>query len=337
MARLPQPTIKDVARVAGVSMKTVSRVVNRERGVREDTALRVRSVADDLGYSVNPAARRLSSGRTGSIGIIVYAASQWQWTADLVAGALARCRVRGHGLVPYVLEHYERDERETVLWLAAHHAVDGVILTTPWAESPRLHEELAARGMPIVLLPAPARTGRLSVRFDEMGAGRLVAEHLLALGHRRIAIVGGQAGLDMTRGRLRGVEVALAAAGLDPKTTPRVFGDYTHRTGLRAADQLLAGADRPTAVICFSDMIAAGVLRGAHERGLAVPRDLSVTGMGDQVIAEMVWPTLTTVSVPTFEMAGRAVDLLLDSITGLEVAENPVFPAQLVLRDSTAA
>lgn len=330
------PTLTDVARRAGVSSKTVSRVVNNEPGVRADTVERVRAAAHALGYTANLAARRLAGGRTGSIGMLIYASSNWQWTAELVSGALARSRERGYGLVPYILESYTRDERETVLWLAAQHAVDGVILTVPWNENQQLHTELAARRMPFVLLPAPAGADGLSVSSDDRRSARIATDHLIQLGHSRIAVLGGQLELDLTRQRLKGFGDAMRAAGHDPAGAMRSLQDYTFATGLTGARRLLALDPRPTAIFAFGDVLAAGALHAAHELGLRVPEELSVIGMGDIAIAQMVWPPLTTMATPTESMAATAVDLLIDELTG-RVGEPRAasFEGRLVVRSST--
>lgn len=330
------PTIKDVAREAGVSIKTVSRALNHESGIREDTAERVRQVASDLGYSVNLAARQLVSGRTGSIGILVFASTHWQWTADLVSGALMASRANGYGLAPFVLEQYESAEREAVLWLASRHAVDGVILTTPWNENTQLHADLRERGMPFVLLPAPPESLEAGVRSkDAEGAGELT-RHLLDLGHRRIALLGGQPGIDLTRTKLEGFEGALREAGIDPAGLPRVLADYSFETGLRCARELLAYTPRPTAIFCLSDLLGAAALRAAHEAGLRVPLDISVVGMADQMAGQIVWPPLTTVAIPTEQMAGRAAELLIERIrSGDGDAKQVVFDTELIVRESS--
>lgn len=333
-----KPTIKDVAREAAVSIKTVSRVMNAEPGVRVDTADRVREVAGRLGYTVNQAARNLVSGRTGSIGIVVYASENWQWTADLVSGAVVRGRARGYGVAPFILEQYEGEERDAMLWLASHHAVDGVILTTPWNESPRLHQELAERGMPFALLPAPEGFEALAVRSCDKDGAQAATRHLLELGHTRLGVIGGQMAIDLTRQRWEGFVAAMRARGLDPDAAPRIFKDYSFPAGHEAALRLLSGPDRPTALFCFSDLLASGALRAAHELGLQVPGDLSVVGMGDQLAAQIVWPALTTVAIPTVEMAAAAVDLLLDAIKGApDAVRERVFETTLVVRDSSGA
>ena len=330
------PTIKDVARESGVSIKTVSRALNNESGVREDTADRVRKAATELGYSVNLAARQLVSGRTGSIGILVFASTHWQWTADLVSGALMASRATGYGLAPFVLEHYESAEREAILWLASRHAVDGVILTTPWNENQQLHRELRERGMPFVLLPAPPESREAGVRSKDAEGAAVLTRHLLDLGHRRIALLGGQHAIDLTRIKLEGFDGALREAGIDPAGLPRMLADYSFETGLRCARELIALSPRPTAILCLSDILGAAAVRAAYEAGLRVPQNVSIVGMGDQMAGKIVWPPLTTVAIPTEKMAGRAAQLLIDAIrNGGEASEQIVFDTELIVRESS--
>ena len=331
-----QPTIKDIARQSGVSIKTVSRVMNNEAGVRADTAERVRSVADGLGYAVNLAARQMRTRRTGSIGIMVFASTHWQWTADLVAGSVVRARERNYGLAPFILQQYEATEREAVLWLASRHAVDGVILTTPWNESPRLRNELRERGMPYVLLPAPAGLSEPGVRSDDAGGAAKLVRHLLDHGHRRIGFIGGQKEISLTRERLAGIDAALGEAGLQRDPAMTALGDYSFESGYAAAERLLALHPRPTALLCFSDLLGAAALKAAHEMNLRVPLEVSVVGMGDQMAGQIVWPALTTAAIPTEEMAGRAVDLLLDEIEGATGSPRAVvFETELIVRESS--
>ena len=328
-------TIHDVARAAGVSIKTVSRVMNDEPAVRAETAERVRNAARALDYTVLAAARQLGGGRSRSLGMLIVARGQWQWTAELVAGAVARARLRAYALAPHVLALDDAAERATILALAARRAVDGLIVTTPWAEDEALLEALEARGAPFVLAPAPAEARRPGVRADEAAALEALTRHLLEHGHRRFAILAGQRGLDGTRQRLKGVRAALAEAGLDAKAVPSVFADYTFRTGLLEARKLLAQA-RPTALICFSDVLGAAALRACHEAGMTPPRQISVVGVGDLAVSQMVWPALTTAALPSAEIAAQAVDLLVDRIEGRAVPDAPVtLSPQLIIRSSS--
>ena len=332
----PRRTIKDVAAAAGVSIKTVSRVLNREPNVRQDTIDRVNAAAEALGFTVNLSARRLASGRSHSLGMLVVTRSHWHRTADLVSGALTQGQTRGYGLVPYVLQSYEGRERDVVLSLVSQKLVDGLLLTTPWSEVDGLGQDLADRGMPFVSIAGPASPGRLSVRADEEAGAYAVTRHLLDGGHRRIAVIGGQRALFGTRERLTGYERAMRETGHDPAAQRHVFGDYLFPTGYRAARSLLSDPTPPTAILAFTDVLAAGALRAAHEARVAVPDQLSIVGMGDFALAQFVWPALTTVAVPSPEMAAKAVDLLIECVEGRRPPEpTVVFPTPLIVRDSS--
>ena len=310
--------------------------MNNEPAVRPETAERVRAAAAALSYSVNPAARLLGGGRTHSLGMLVVARSQWQWTADLVAGALNRSRERGYGLVPHVLGVGDLGERETILALAARRVVDGLLITTPWAEDQDLLAELDRRGMPIALVPAPIGSEHPSVRADEEGAAYALTRHLLDHGHKRIAVLAGQRTLDLTRQRLRGFQRAMRETGVTVEPGLQILADYTFRTGVLESRKLLARESPPTAVFAFSDVLAAGALRAAHEIGLTLPRDLSVVGVGDLAVSQMVWPALTTAAVPSTEMAAAAVDLLVEAIEGGPSPDREVvFATRLIVRGSS--
>ena len=328
-------TIVEVAAAAGVSMKTVSRVLNREGLVRDETADKVRGAAARLGYTVNLSAQRLARGRSHNIGILLVAGSNWQRTGQLVAGALAPTQARGYGLVPHVIEKYEGDERSIVLALKARKAVDGLLLTVPWSENARLLEDLAEHGVPHVCITGPGTTGHISVRSADEAAAYSLTRYLLDLGHRKISVVGGQPHLNVTRERLAGYRRAMSEAGIDPDCMPHVFGDYLFATGYNGAAQLLTSASWPTALFCLTDALAAGAMRQAHERGVPVPGTMSIVGFGDSGIADTIWPTLTAVAVPTADLAAMAASLLMDLIEGKTGVGDILLPAPLVVRASS--
>ncbi|MDZ4762458.1 MAG: LacI family DNA-binding transcriptional regulator [Alphaproteobacteria bacterium] len=330
------PSIVEVAAASGVSMKTVSRVLNEEGSVREDTARKVREAAAALGYTLNLSAQRLARGRSHNIGILLVARSNWQRTAELVSGALGKSQAIGYGLVPHVLAKYEGAERDGVLALKARKAVDGLILTVPWSENLKLLADLAERAVPHVRISGPLIPGHVTAHSnDEMGAYALT-RHLLDLGHRRIGVIGGQRHLNVTRERLAGYEHALREAAIDPRSLPHFFDDYLFGTGFRGAKELLALSAPPSALLCLTDILAAGAIRRCHEMNVTVPGKVSIAGMGDSSIAEMIWPTLTTATVPTAELAARAVGMLVDVIEGKTAPTDLILDVPLVVRGSTA-
>jgi LacI family transcriptional regulator len=329
------PTIVEVAEAAGVSIKTVSRILNNEGTVREETAARVRRAADKLGYTVNLSAQRLARGRSGNIGMLLISRSNWIRTAQLVAGAVERAQERGYGLVPYVIGQYVDEQRDFVLSLRARKAVDGLLLTVPWSETPTLLGDLKERSFPHVRIAGPPMAGHPQARSDDRAGAHALTRHLIDLGHRRISVVGGQAFLNVTRERLAGFRQAMEEAGLDPDASPHHFDNYLFATGFKGAASLLSHDPPPTALFCLTDAIAAGALRQAHEMGRRIPADVSICGMGDSSIAEMVWPPLTTALIPSAAIAADAVDMLIELIEGRDAPADIRHETPVRVREST--
>ena len=333
--RRTAPTIVDVASASGVSMKTVSRVLNKEGVVREETAAKVKEAAAALGYTLNLSAQRLARGRSHNLGILLVARSNWQRTAELVSGALNRSQALGYGLVPHVIAAYDGAEREAVLALKARKAVDGLILTVPWSENARLLEDLAIRGVPHVRISGPIIPGHVTAHSNDEAGVYSLTRHLLQLGHQRISVIAGQRFLNVTKERFAGYNRAMGEAGLNPDAGPHVFEDYLFGTGYRGARAVLKSEYPPTALLCFTDILAAGAIRRCHEMKIAIPGKVSIAGMGDSSIAEMIWPTLTTATVPTSELAARAVDMLVTNLEQGPEAGDVILDAPLVVRAST--
>ncbi|MFN3945824.1 MAG: LacI family DNA-binding transcriptional regulator [Allosphingosinicella sp.] len=334
-------TIQDVARAAGVSAMTVSRVMNGERNVRESTRAAVREAIDRLNYSPNTAARSLAAGEATHIGLL-YANPSAAYLSQFLVGALAGARRAGCHLVLEACESETADGQAEATRGFVQSGVDGVILPPPLSESLPVHAELAAAETPVVTVAMgmpPA--GRLNVRIDDFEAAREMTRHLLDLGHRNIGFILGHPNHVATGERMRGFCVALEEAGLDPAGAPTEQGYFTYRSGLVAAERLLARTPCPTAIFASNDDMAAAAVNVAHRKGLDVPRDVSIVGFDDTSPATTVWPELTTVRQPIAAMAEAALDLLLANIRS---ARSPGAPAdtervlehELVLRESSA-
>ena len=225
---------------------------------------------------------------------------------------------------------------EGVLALKARKAVDGLLVTVPWSENQRLLYDLSERKVPHVRISGPLIAGHVTAHSnDELGAYHLT-RHLLDLGHRRIGVIGGQRQLNVTKERLAGYHRAMKEAEIDASGLPRFFDDYLFGTGYRGAEEFLHLPSPPSALLCLTDILAAGAIRRCHEMGVAVPREMSIAGMGDSSIAEMIWPTLTTVTVPTAELAARAVDMLVNIIEAKAAPADLILDVPLVVRGSTA-
>jgi DNA-binding LacI/PurR family transcriptional regulator len=294
-------TIKDVARLAGVSPATVCRALSTPERVKTETRERVQRAVDDLGYSPNRAARGLITGRTGNIGLVVPDLAN-PFFPGVVKGIQARAREADYSV--FVADTDEDPSAEASLVRSLGKQVDGLVLC-----SPRMSEEdlrSVVGDTPLVLLNR--RVDQIpAITFDSLGGMRQAVAHLMALGHRRIAYVGGPRTSWSNRDRRDGLRAVTAAAGADLVEIGNVLPQFSG--GVAAADLVLA-ADA-TAVIAYNDVVALGLISRFAARSIGVPDQLSVIGFDDIAMSAMVHPSLTTVALP-MELSGRAgVDLLL--------------------------
>ncbi|MBA4217104.1 MAG: LacI family DNA-binding transcriptional regulator [Proteobacteria bacterium] len=342
-ARGASPTIVDVAREAGVSIKTVSRVLNHEPGVHENTRDQVLKVVEALRYRPKQSARSLAGGRSFLIGLLYYDPSA-NFVGSVQQGATLRCRELGYHLVVESLHNDAPDLRQQVDRMVLALRPDGMILTPPLCDNPEVLAALRESGTPCVLI-SPERDirGVPSVRMDDVHAAEEITNLLLSLGHRHIAFIKGPPDQSASAARYQGFLSALHAHDLHPDPELIQPGAFTFATGREAAHHLLSRRQRPTAVFASNDDMALGVLAAAQRLGLAVPGELSVVGFDDSPMAALVWPSLTTVRQPVAEMARVAVEMLVsgpqaDMAAPLDDADlHKVLRHELVVRDSTRA
>ena len=331
-------TIDEVAALAGVSPMTVSRAVN-QGNVREETRDRVMRAVRKLGYTPNVAASALAAAQHTRIALI-YANPSGAYLSELLVGLL---RVASNAPVQLTIDYWENmdaeAERKAARSLASR--VDGVILPPPLCESAAAVGELVKARIPVVAIASGRQGDGIScVRIDDFHAGKEMAEHLIQHGHTRIGFICGRDDLSASARRYDGFVVAMQEAGLqvDPELVQR--GNYTYRSGLGAAELLLAHARPPTAIFASNDDMGAAAISVAHRRGLDVPRDLSVVGFDDTSAATTVWPELSTIHQPIAAMADAAIDILLRTIRHRNDEARPltdhVLPHRLVMRDSVA-
>lgn len=342
---MSKPTIYDVARVAGVSIKTVSRVLNGETKASPATRERVRAAVASLAYAPNLSARSLSGSRNFMIAFVFGSKPQQpnmslqnEYIAALQVGAVTAARAAGFHLLVEPLELMEDGFTDRATRLIAMPAVDGFIIMPGLADDPRLLALLTERPGRYVRISPGVELDSLPamVRIDDYKAAADMTQYLLNLEHRRIAFISGRLNLGSAERRLQAFRDVMSAAGLfDPSLVRN--GDYTRESGRVAGAELLALDDRPTAIFASNDSMAIGVLTAAQEKGVRVPTDLSVAGIDDIPLASSVWPTLTTVSQPMVTMgAAAATYIVTASRTGRSPAPMPFFPHELVIRKSTA-
>lgn len=342
-----RPTLEAVAEAAGVSRGTASRALNGSPNVSPRALAAVQKAAADLGYRPNLAARWLAMGRSESVGLVVSETDERlfgdPFFAAIVRGVHAELRRTGTQLVLALAQSDE--ERHQVVRFSSGRHLDGVLLISVHGDDP-LPRDLSAAGIPVVmagrppLLPvdaaeagAPDPDGPWWVDADNVGGGRLAAEHLLAAGRRRIATITGPQDMAVGRDRLAGFESALAAAGCPQGL--RASGDFSQDSGRDAMSVLLQRFPDVDGVFAANDLMALGALEALREAGRRVPQDVAVVGFDDIAASRRSDPPLTTVAQPIEEMGQLMARLLLARVRGEEPAEpSVVLPVNLVVRAS---
>lgn len=332
-------TIEDVARAAGVSAMTVSRVINKERNVREETRQNVLEMIERMNYSPNTAARSLAAGDATHIGLL-YSNPSAAYLSQFLVGALDGARQAGCHLVIEACESENEAEQCEVARRFANADAEGVILPPPLSESVPILTELALAGTPVVTVAmGKLYPNALNVRIDDFAAAKEMTEYLIGLGHKRLGFIKGHPAQIASAERERGFLAAVADAGLKADNVSIEQGYFTFRSGLEAAERLLARSNRPTAIFASNDDMAAAVVSVAHRRGLDVPKDLSVVGFDDTAPATTVWPELTTIRQPVSAMAATALELLLGELKlnrrgRAGTSQEAILDHELVIRDS---
>jgi LacI family transcriptional regulator len=330
-------TIRDVADAAGVSVATVSRVINQRPDVAPETRDAVLRHVRAHNFTTNRSARALSVGRTGYVGFTMpYVRADY--FAAILAGAVEAAFERGMRLVLCATLH-QHDREVSLLETLKDGATDGAIILLPEETNEEL-EALQASGYPFVVADprVSLSEGIPAVSAAHRAGAKAATDHLLALGHRRIAHISGPRTWAATEERIEGYHAALAAAGVLPSAELLAEGDFEIPAGYTAACRLLDLPERPTAVFASNDNMAVGVLRAARERGLSVPGDLSVVGFDDAEVAQSVTPALTTVRQPLGELGRTAISVLQRLVDGQRVEALRVeLGTRLVVRESTAA
>jgi LacI family transcriptional regulator len=329
-------TIRDIADLAGVSIATVSRVLNDRPDVAAGTRETVLQVVREHGFSTNRGARGLSSGRTGMIGLTLPLVAD-AYFGPMLSGAAEALYESDLRLVVAPTLH-KHDREVSVIERLMRGTTDGAILMLPEESGDELLA-LQRQGFPFVVVDPREQPpeGIACVSAMHSAGAKQATEHLLSLGHRRIGAIAGARGWYATDERLAGFHAALATAGirLDPELV--VYSDWRIPRGTEAARELLSLPDPPTAIFGFNDNVAIGALHAARELGLSVPADLSVVGFDDTEQAVIVTPRLTSVSQPLAELGRMGVSLLIRILEGQRLdALRIELATRLVVRESTA-
>jgi len=329
-------TINDVAAATQVSIRTVSRVINNSPKVGAKTRERVRTAIRELGFRPNSRARALASGRSSLIGV-VQSDPNARSMGTFQSGIVAQCALHGYELVVHACDATQADLPSDIEAFVRRSRVDGLLLLPPVSEHADIADLLAAVGVPAATICSVRLPGYpVTVLSCERWVAGEVADHLVALGHRDIAIITGPRNYASSIERETGFREGLLRAGIELGPERAVPGDYSFQSGLQAAKQLLSASPRPTAIFATNDNMAAGVLKMATQMGVRVPEDLSVIGFDDADFAQMLSPALTTVRRPIRDMGKNAAELLIGLISRSPGVADIHVQLQLIVRDSTA-
>ena len=337
-------TINDVAKKAGVSIKTVSRVVNREPNVRQNTRELVQQAIEALNYKPSLAARGLAGGRTFLVGMLFDNASD-SFLGDLQRGILEACAEQHYGLALCPAPSSGDRTKGLMEWIGSTQP-DGIILTPPLSDDKELVEKLLQENRKFIAVSSSGTGLGPAVYIDEQAAAQAMAQHLIDAGYRKIGFVRGPADHACSELRYSGFCAAMKAAGLPLEDSWIADGTFDFDSGTAAGQKLLNQQKRPDAIFASNDEMATGVMHVAYRMGLNVPRDLAVAGFDDTPLAARFWPGLSTVRQPIGDIGRLATEQLMQLISPnpggqkqtetADVDANTELPFELVLRASTS-
>jgi LacI family transcriptional regulator len=345
MARRRQAvTIKHVAADAGVSLQTVSRVINNEPNVRPAMKDRVQGAIDRLGYVPSIAAQRMSGSRSYLILAINdrdRTIAEWQarqggdWVDQMLLGGMLKCAEHGYRMIFELIDtHSDHVERELGAAISAVQP-DGIILTPPHSENGLITALLEERGIPFARIGSIAPGAGIAITMGDEGSARMATDHLLQLGHQRIGFIAGSDEYSLSQWRVDGWRQAMATHGL-PTDGLCVPGEFTFEDGLAATARLLDSRNPPTAIIAGNDQMALAVLDVAKERGLSVPADLSLISFDNSPVVRFTQPQLTAIDQPIAATFSRAVELLITNGDAPPYTQPVIIDGNLIERGSTA-
>lgn len=339
---MPRANINDVADLAGVSIKTVSRVVNREPNVRESTKAKVEKAIVDLNYRPNQSARNLASQRARLIGLIyddpgAYDMNSAGYIIRLQQGALSACHSAHYELLIHPCDYRKKNVGDEICSLIAQTRPAGIVLAAPLSNMPKINRAIESTDTPVVKISAGNSSLKdVSIATNDREICAEMTRYLASLGHKHIGFIAGHKSHKAVTNRFLGYQDGLKQSGLKFSERMVAQGDNTFGSGEACAKKLLAGARIPTAIFAANDDMAVATIGVAKQLGIDVPGQLSVAGFDDISLARLVSPKLTTVIQPLAEMAERAATLLTAGYHAVAAAgDYEVIPATIVIREST--
>ncbi|GHE95365.1 LacI family DNA-binding transcriptional regulator [Thalassotalea profundi] len=332
-------TINDVAKQAGVSIKTVSRVMNNEPSVRQPTREKVMAVVEALNYQPNLAARNLAGSKAYSIAFI-YDNPNAYYVIDMQNGILQACKKLGFELLIHPCSAKSDDLLESITNMIKHSRIAGLILTPPFSENPEFVQHLLALDVDIVrIMSGNEKPDDLApcIMINDFEASLCITQHLIDLGHKDIGFIAGEAEHMSTVERLKGYKQALKNNDIPIDEQLIVQGTYSFESGVNGAKHLLTSSRKPSAIFSCNDEIAAGALFASRLMGVAIPEELSITGFENSPFSRQTWPRLTTADQPTLQIAENAANLLIATSRKQPLKNiTTQYTPQLIVRDSTS-
>ncbi|ABL99144.1 LacI family DNA-binding transcriptional regulator [Shewanella amazonensis] len=331
-------TINDVAKYAGVSIKTVSRVTNNEPSVKQATIDKVNEAIKALNYQPNLAARNLAGTKSYVIGFI-YDNPNAYYIIDMQNGILSACRDKGYELLIHPCDATADSICEELTALVKHARLAGLVLTPPLSEDPKILAALDSIEAHYVRIIAGDKTKEscgLTVLVNDRHGAVSITQHLIDLGHKHIAFISGDEQHESTKERFAGFCDALSLNNITLNPAFVIEGQYSFESGVEGAKQLLSMTPRPTAIVACNDEIAAGALFAARLQGVDIPRDISIVGFEDSPFSRQTWPKLTTVHQPNQKIAQVATELLIANRKEQRLDSAKVFTPEPVVRDSSS-
>jgi len=331
-------TINDVAKYAGVSIKTVSRVTNNEPSVKQATIDKVNEAIEALNYQPNLAARNLAGTKSYVIGFI-YDNPNAYYVIDMQNGILSSCKDLGYELLIHPCNAKADNICEELTKMVKHARLAGLVLTPPLSEDPKILAALDKIDANYVRIIAGGKIDKetgLAVLVNDKHGAISITQHLIELGHENIAFLSGDQHHESTKERLAGFTKAMESHHLAIKKGNVIEGEYSFESGVKGAKELLNRDNRPTAIVACNDEIAAGALFAARLEGLDIPNDISIVGFEDSPFSRQTWPKLTTVHQPNQKIAQMATELLIANRRAHTSEDAKIFIPEPVIRDSSS-
>lgn len=334
MPKSGKPTIRDVALHAGVSHQTVSRVVNKDKRVSPETRKRVEEAIDLLGFRPNAIARYMANGSTRTIACISPNLTDYTFSS-LIEGAETYARTKGYFLMSASAPDAKAFEK-LVDQLVKSRLAEALLVINPYADD---RKNFLPLDVPVVLMGArPRSEGLASVALDDVQGGFIATQHLISLGHKRIALLSGPLEEDCSQDRTEGFKNAMSEANIDIDPQLLYAGDWSATSGQQGVDNLLSVKDGFTAIFAQNDRMAVGAIHQLQLKGFSIPADISIVGFDDMPLASYFNPPLSTIRQDILSIGANASRLLLDSIKDKNISKKQLlFTPELVIRNSTSA